>query len=83
MFLMNNLFLFFQSGTSEAPTTNDVTTTIAENVEQESLLDIILTGSVSGVLVMIILLIMSFIAIYIIIERYLTIKKLVQLMKTS
>ncbi len=53
-----------------------VATTAAETpVKSESLLDIILGSSLSGLMVMGLLLILSIIAVYIIIERYLTLTR--------
>ena len=50
-------------------------TDIERTTEQESILDLLFAGGPIGVIIVIVLLVMSVIALYIFIERYLTIKK--------
>ncbi|MFM8489458.1 MAG: MotA/TolQ/ExbB proton channel family protein, partial [Bacteroidota bacterium] len=51
------------------------TTVPASEKKDESILDIIMNSSFSGQVVLIILLILSVVAVYIIVERYLTISR--------
>lgn len=60
-------FFFLQIPTSK--------TAVAETTESQSIIDIILSTSLSGLVVLFILLILSIVAVYIIIERYTTLKK--------
>ncbi|MEM8908009.1 MAG: MotA/TolQ/ExbB proton channel family protein [Bacteroidota bacterium] len=59
--MFNKIILLFQNG--------------EEEVGSQSLLDIITEGGILGIIIVVILLILSLIALYIFIERYLTIKK--------
>lgn len=68
--LLASLLLFFQS----AATTTTTTTTPTDHKSQ-SLLDIVLGSSTSGLIVMTVLLLLSIAAVYIIVERYLTLTK--------
>ncbi|MFN4255945.1 MAG: MotA/TolQ/ExbB proton channel family protein [Saprospiraceae bacterium] len=62
-------FLFLQA------TTPATTTTAAAETEHKSLIDIILGSSTSGLVVITVLFILSIVAVYIIIERYLTLTR--------
>lgn len=66
--ILASLFLFFQSPTTTA-------TTPATVQKQQSLIDIILSSSTSGLIVITVLLLLSIAAVYIIIERYMTLNR--------
>lgn len=65
-------FFFLQTTT---PGTKPATTTAPSDAETQSLIDIILTSSASGMTVIIILTLLSIVAVYIIVERYLTLDR--------
>lgn len=67
--LLASLFLFFQS------TTATTTTAAPTDHKSQSLIDIVLGSSASGLMVMGILLLLSIAAVYIIIERYMTLTR--------
>lgn len=71
--ILASLFLFFQSPTTTTTTTS--ATTPATVQKTQSLIDIILTSSTSGLVVIIVLLLLSIAAVYIIIERYMTLNR--------
>jgi biopolymer transport protein ExbB len=67
--LLASLFLFFQS------TTATTTTAAPTDHKSQSLIDIVLGSSASGLMVMGVLLLLSIAAVYIIIERYMTLTR--------
>ncbi|MBP7272528.1 MAG: MotA/TolQ/ExbB proton channel family protein [Saprospiraceae bacterium] len=67
---MLNVLLLFQA--------SDALDASESAPEKQSLLEIITSGSTSGMIVIAVLLILSIIAVYIIVERYLTLKKAAQ-----
>ena len=67
--LLASLFLFFQS------TTATTTTAAPTDHKSQSLIDIVLGRSASGLMVMGVLLLLSIAAVYIIIERYMTLTR--------